>query len=221
MPAPDSKLTGSCPACGELNEPGMVYCMHCGVELAPPASQPSAAKTLPTCPSCGKTDEQSVRFCIYCGADLVPARRATRSLLTHTDELAAQVERSRGLSLQFKLSAAACLVGLLVGLAGGYLKLRSFFSDYVVRSGWPQAGIVVYASLPGAQVTVEELSGRNFTVGRLGATGTVAIPDLPPGSYRVTVSSPGYTSFSTQVEVERNRPAVIGYPVRIELSSRG
>lgn len=49
-----------CSACGESQEPGAVFCTHCGQRLAEDSNGRK-------CPSCGAGNEHDAAFCIHCG----------------------------------------------------------------------------------------------------------------------------------------------------------
>ncbi|MBO4399738.1 MAG: zinc ribbon domain-containing protein [Lachnospiraceae bacterium] len=62
--APASGAT--CPGCGNVVAPGMLFCNKCGTKL-PEAPAPAAGKT---CPNCGNAVNDGMAFCNKCGTKL-------------------------------------------------------------------------------------------------------------------------------------------------------
>jgi hypothetical protein len=228
----------NCTSCGEANQPGMRFCMNCGESLAPKAkgltspfpSEPTRYVTQSVarpCHRCGKTDELNNRFCVFCGADTVvtPTQEeamraflATRDTSTmETPVVDAAAIRQRNTGMAYKKFAIAAVLGLVFGYGASFLP-AGVLQDSVIRSNWPSDGLVLYVSPGNSQVLIEDESGRSFTLGRTSSEGTLTIPDLPPGNYSVTVSAPGYVSRSSNVRVNPDEVAVVGYPVRVNLS---
>ncbi len=64
--------------------------------------------------------------------------------------------------------------------------------------------------MPGAEVTVQ---GRTLTTDP--ATGSVSIPDLPDGSYTVTVRKPGFEPAEQRIEIKSGAPASFTIQLRL------
>lgn len=56
----------TCPGCGNVVTPGMLFCNKCGTKL-PEAPAPAAGKT---CPNCGNAVDDGMAFCNKCGTKL-------------------------------------------------------------------------------------------------------------------------------------------------------
>lgn len=216
-----SHANGQCPACGELNDAGMAFCMFCGDPL-----RFSKTKVIPglnvseghKCPSCGKFDPLCERFCIFCGAETSPDPK-----LMACDTAEIPIPNSAIATPNQKLPPIllAAPTGVVLGLILGLLVIRPNFEMAVAKQTWPGQGLVIYASPPGCQVTVVESLERNFTLGNTGPKGELALCDLPPGSYHVSISHPQYESFSCEVRIEPKQVVPIGFPKRIELKRSG
>jgi uncharacterized protein YfaS (alpha-2-macroglobulin family) len=65
------------------------------------------------------------------------------------------------------------------------------------------------ASVPGATVTLRQLSTANIRTTHTGADGHFALAALPPARYRVEVSSPGFLNLSSEVTLQERDLALI------------
>lgn len=134
-----------CPACGELNESGMQFCINCGQSLAvqsqpsPPPQQfiqpiedysrnpaMTASQTMALiCSLCGKTDPLNGPFCVFCGGKTVagaPARpvytTAPVPISNDYSNLSMEVQRSgTHVSLQKKNQSSGAVAVVAVILA--------------------------------------------------------------------------------------------------------
>ena len=61
------------------------------------------------------------------------------------------------------------------------------------------------AAVPGASVTIENEGNRDRRTAVTGSTGFYAVPDLPVGSYSVTVELSGYRYHHTRNPWEKDR----------------
>ena len=62
------------------------------------------------------------------------------------------------------------------------------------------------AVVPGATITLRQISTANTRTTHAAADGRFNLAALPPGSYRVEVSSPGFFDLSEQLHTEGARP---------------
>lgn len=182
------------------------------------------------CPSCGRADNLSQFYCVHCGTDMQPAvaklvTRATGSDTRPTglparptagDERVAAAPARPYKPPKFYTPLATGL-GIVAGVLLAYLAVGQGVDRLAVQSHWPAHGLVIYASPPDASVVIAERAGKNFTVGRTGPSGTLSLADLPAGHYRITLSAPGRIPVVKDIQVEANRPAVLGFPTRIDL----
>ncbi len=113
------------------------------------------------------------------------------------------------------VSAAA---GIAAGVALAFIARNAGLLNLLTHSGLPRHGLVIFAQPPEATVMIQERSGRAFTVGRTGKTGSLSLPDLPPGYYRLTLTASGRIPVVKDVQVEDDKPAILGFPARIELA---
>lgn len=201
----------------------MIFCVNCGSQLAgqQPAAEAHAGST--ACPQCGQIEEQGHMFCTNCGATLPLAQPATAPVSSRTGRGAvfkpvASKRRGNQSPLLVPLSLAA---GVAAGVGLAFLARNIGLLEKISPSGWPAHGLVVFASPSFAQVVIEERSGKAFTVGRTGKSGSLSIPDLPAGSYRLTLSAPGCLPAVKDIQVEENQALILGYPARIDLASPG
>ncbi len=240
-----------CPRCDRHNDPGMGFCMECGEARrggtttmpaqatstnsgqtssgfprqatgAIPAQQPARGRI---CPSCGQFDALSNRFCIYCGSSTQTVTfeqfKSMQEMTVDIQSLPVETARPVPPALPVGLMVAAAVCGVVSGILISLFAYPAFMENIVVKSSWPPAGLVLYAQPPLAQVTLEENTGRHFTLGQTGLEGELTVTDLPPGGYRLTLSAPGYQSVIRDLQLERNKVTVIGYPQTIELPNAG
>jgi hypothetical protein len=69
------------------------------------------------------------------------------------------------------------------------------------------------AAVPGAEVVIQ---GRTLTSDP--ATGSVSLPDLPEGSYTVTVRKPGFETAEQKIEVKAGAPA--NFTIQLKLAAQ-
>ncbi|HEY9869090.1 MAG TPA: zinc ribbon domain-containing protein [Candidatus Obscuribacterales bacterium] len=239
-------LAWRCPSCGNENAAGMGFCMECGEPRrgltgsfpvqAGESDKPTGTQTYTremapaetpqgrgrVCPACGKFDPLSNRFCVYCGASTQTAMfdRAMQSQTAtlEVEPLAAPRRAVPALPPGVMIGAAA--FGVVSGILVGIFAYSAFIEDMIVKSSWPAAGLVLYASPPLSQVTVKDNTARHFALGQTGPEGELTVTDLPPGSYTLILAAPGYQTFARDLQLERNKVTVIGYPQRIQLASK-
>ncbi len=204
---------GRCSACGQVNEPGMSFCVNCGQPL-PVGAGTMATGTRPAaavCPSCGRADELSQAFCLHCGASMQAGQPAVR----RRTEAAAPAAIERRLRRDYKLAAAAA--GVLAGAGLACLSVQLGAERIAGAGNWPRRGLVVYAQPARATVMIQDRAGRSLTAGATGPTGSLSVSDLPPGFYRVSLSAPGYRPVVQDLRLEPDKVAVLGFPRPIEL----
>jgi hypothetical protein len=215
-----TNLQNNCPACGAANEAGMLFCVNCGSQLGGDA--PKGIK----CPACGQVDEMSQTFCVYCGCSVAQlaakeaARRPRRPYPAgRKDARTPAPSEPKAKAKEPNYLAAAILIGIAAGTALAFVAHQSGAFNLLARSNWPESGLVIYATPPEILVTIAERSGKTFTVGKTSRTGSLAIPDLPAGSYRVMLSSPGKLSVIKDIETDGKKAVVLGFPTRINLAA--
>lgn len=214
-------VTEPCPGCGVESQPGMSFCMHCGTSLATQAttcSQISEDVGRP-CPACGKVDYLSNVFCVLCGADMTFVSQQLEAQMSAPGISGQSMKPGFWLDLlshhHFLL---ATVTGVLLGLPLALWLVNPVLEKTVVRNNWPRSGLVVYALPSCSQVVLEDFSGARFMLGQTGPAGSLAIPDITPGTYRLTLAHPGYKSLVREINIESDNVMVLGFPKRIELT---
>src|SRR4029434_8348027 len=220
-------LAWRCPGCGKHNDPGMGFCMECGearrgvtssvpaqttstggytrpMTGAHPVQQPARGRI---CPSCGQFDALSNRFCIYCGSSTQTVTfeqfKAMQEMTVDMQSLPSEPARPVPPAIPVGAMIAAAACGIVSGVLISLFAYPAFVQDMVVKSLWPPAGLVIYAQPPLTDVTLEENTGRQFTLGQTGAEGELMITDLPPGGYHLTLSAPRHESSVREIQLER------------------
>ena len=214
----------------------MAFCVFCGQALPQtPAAEPLLTGEVRLCPKCGKADSFNTRFCVFCGSDtaLAPGarsggqaaverpglRRPTRATKAQMMTSSERAEGKKQIAPRWSIIAA--IAGLCVGMVAAYLGMNSGLELLAIKNSWPHRGLIVYATPSMAQVYLEEQSGQVFTIGQTGPDGALSLPDVPPGTYRLTLSAPGRKELETEIRVELDRVTVIGFPKRIDLPLAG
>lgn len=217
-----STAVGGCPGCGEINEPGMAFCINCGQALVPQPAESAGQGNGTVCPSCGVLDEMKHTFCVECGASMSPQMPKMSTFPTGTVAAGGQ-QQAWTMSPAIAKPAAnftilAALVGISAGVGLAFVARNAGLLNVLTHSGLPRHGLVIFAQPPEANVMIQERSGKSFTVGRTGKSGSLSLPDLPPGTYRLTLYAGGHIPVVKDVEIEDDKPAVLGFPARIELA---
>lgn len=239
--------TWRCPGCGTNNDPGMGFCMECGEARRGTTTMPAQGSpgqtssgfprqgtgTVPVqqptrgriCPSCGQFDALSNRFCIYCGSSTQTVTfeqfKSMQEMTVDIQSVTGETARTVPPALPVGLMVAAAVCGVVAGVLIALFAYPSLMENIVVKSSWPPAGLVLYAQPSLAQVMLEENTGRHFTLGQTGTEGELTVTDLAPGTYRLILSAPGHKSVTRDVDIERNKVTVLGYPEKITLPSAG
>jgi len=224
----------TCQNCNEINDPGMLFCIHCGSGLTASADKVRASKrdTGGKCPACGKQDDLNMRFCIFCASPMVleetPGRRADK--FSWEMELADNGQPGKpakvtNAALKFKDAVQKSPTkkavnylpfGFAAGAILGLVALTGPAQDYVKRTylsgAWPKKSLTVYTKHPFAQVTVYQPSdAKAFTMAETDANGAVRFVNLEAGDYNMKITGNGLRTAFQQVTVEDERPTVIGY----------
>jgi len=94
----------------------------------------------------------------------------------------------------------------------------------VLAEAQPAAGVIQgtvttqsgSVRLPGAELTVTDLSGRQVSQLLCGEDGRFTIPSLAPGTYRVAAALPGFTPVTLTVTVPSPKAAALSFDLPIE-----
>ncbi|MBI4534551.1 MAG: carboxypeptidase regulatory-like domain-containing protein [Candidatus Melainabacteria bacterium] len=196
----------------------MSFCMSCGQSLSLPTASQAPADTGRACPNCSKVDYLSNVFCVFCGADMTFMPQQLDKPSPGTYISVESTKQSFWLDLLSRHHfLLASVTGVLLGLPLALWLVNPALETAVIRSHWPRSGLVVYALPPSSQVVLEDFSGARFVLGQTSPSGSLAISDLPPGPYRLTLAHPGCKSFVREINIETNNVMAIGFPKRIEL----
>ncbi len=115
------------------------------------------------------------------------------------------------------LTWAAISIGVVTGVMLSWFGYQSGLFNGSATTGWPKRGLVIFVTHPETVVNIQERTGKNFTVGRTSKNGSLSIPDLPAGLYRLTLSAPGRIPVVKDVELDPEQAVVLGFPQRINL----
>lgn len=229
----------TCQNCNETNDPGMLFCIHCGNGLTAAAEKIRSNTTMMggKCPACGKQDDLNMRFCIFCASPMV-LDQAARPL----DKFSWEMELSdNGLKSKSVTSAALKFkdavqksptkkainylpYGLAIGAALGLIALVTQAQDVVKRTylsgAWPAKSLTVYTKHPFAEVTLyDPADAKVFTLAETDANGSVRFTNLSAGDYNIKITGKGLRTAFQQVTIDDEKPTVIGYgeDKRVEL----
>lgn len=180
-------------------------------------------ETQPVCKSCGKTGGVEGRFCIFCGCDnstdkavygKAPPQKESGFFQNQDFERSLNSGQKVSLTLFIALST---VLGLIFGWVLVFIAFRTQLVEIIASKRWPSSGFVLYADPPKSFVRLLKEGEGNFTFGRTGVNGALAIPDLKSGKYTLEVSMPGYKPFSQDIEIKADKALVVGFPERIKL----
>lgn len=219
----------TCQNCNEINDPGMLFCIHCGKGLTASAEKMRSNTTTMggKCPACGKQDELNMRFCIFCSSPMVleiAPRTATK--FSWEGELAdnGQPKKITDAALKFqdavkKTPTKKPVNYLPIGLAAGAILglfaislAQDFVKNAYLSGTWPKKSLTVYTKHPFAQVTVYEPSdAKVFTMAETDAKGAVRFTNLEAGDYNMKITGNGLRTAFQQVKIDDEKATVIGY----------
>ncbi|MBS1953728.1 MAG: zinc ribbon domain-containing protein [Cyanobacteria bacterium SZAS-4] len=230
----------TCHNCNETNDPGMLFCIHCGTGLTASAEKIRSNTTMMggKCPACGKQDDLNMRFCIFCSSPMVLDAASQRPMdkFSWEMELADNELKSKSVTsaaLKFKDAVQKSPTkkainylpyGLAFGAAFGLLALVPRVQDAAQRTylsgAWPAKSLTVYTKHPFAEVTLYQPSdAKVFTLAEADANGAVRFTNLEAGDYNMKITGKGLRTAFQQVSVDGEKPTVIGYgeDKRVEL----
>ena len=228
----------NCPACQQINEPEMSFCIFCGCGLHD--QEDTKIQGGQTCPSCGRFDELNIKFCVLCGSKLkigtggdtppelsrlswemdqprsIPAVR-TPARVSPRAKLGSR--RGKGKRRLLPIWFAA---GALAGSAAAAFASYIGVPDRCAQFGLPTRGLAIYTQAPFIKVIVQDMESKNFTLGSTGGQGTLIIDDLAPSKeYRLKMEGEGYdTAYFSPFKPAANRGTILGFPKRISLPPR-
>ena len=109
------------------------------------------------------------------------------------------------------LVLAACLLGLLIAPASGQLLLGNIGGTVTDATGAP---------IPNAKVEAQNTGTNLVVTATTQGNGIYQLPNLPLGTYKVTVSQPGFqTRAFTSIDVQANRTATVDAQLQIATQS--
>jgi len=221
----------TCQNCDEINDPGMLFCIHCGKGLTASAEKIRSNTTAMggKCPACGQQDELNMRFCIFCSSPMVLDQTGQRPVNKFSWEMEladnGQPKAVTSAALKFKDAVQKSPtkkninylpIGLAAGATLGFLALLPFAQDLVKRTylsgAWPKKSLTVYTKHPFAEVTIYEPSdAKVFTLAETDAKGAVRFNNLEPGDYNIKITGKDLRTAFQQINIDGDNPAVIGY----------
>jgi len=213
-----------CQACGHASIEGLQHCLHCGA-LKPNDSR-SADNRSQTCPKCGRSDKDSISFCAFCGCKLSGPTDSTAPKQAYRWTKPAQRRRHSTTKKQNSKKASTVAKRLLVTMAiGAILATAAGTSNCLIllkpveeHLSWQGHSVVVYAKPSGAQISLK-LGATPVTSAQIQKNGKASFDGLSPGRYLLVVEAPGSRSAFGTITVNKDAPAIIGYPQPIELTS--
>jgi hypothetical protein len=230
MPDRAVQLSVDCPICGQQIPTGVRFCLDCGSAVNTPDK--SSIKSIDqTCQTCKSADPFNVAFCVNCGRKL-EAKKASLKRKTgfswQVDEKSAFAEIAQKVPRpapkpgigKASLVGIAVLGALVGGLAAVSVTNSSNWRFALERCHWPHQGLALYVQPPLAKVALEEEKTNQIIVGQVHADGSLKFKHIPAGRYRLFIDAPGHVSAFTFVDVEANRPTVIGFPSPVQLPVR-
>ncbi|CAN5188742.1 hypothetical protein BH10CYA1_BH10CYA1_41350 [soil metagenome] len=221
----------TCKSCNETNDPGMLFCIHCGQGLTASAEKIRSNTTIMggKCPACGKQDDLNMRFCIFCSSPMVLDQASQRPVdkFSWEMELAenGQLKSATNAALKFKDAVQKSPTkkainylpfGLAVGAALGLVALIPHVQDLVKRTylsgAWPKKSLTIYTKHPFAEVTIYEPSdAKVFTLAETDDKGAVRFVNMEAGDYNMKITGKGLRTAFQQVKIDGDKPTVIGY----------
>lgn len=181
-----------------------------------------------TCLACGRSDPLNKEFCIYCGqkaattaVNLPGSNTSGVSMQTQINALEQDIRHSTPEPPPGKhpIPILPGLLGVLGGLVVGSLlaiPAKQLLEAKIVHGQWPTSGLVIYADKQ-AQVFIKSADDKVFTAAATAPNGSLAIDDLQPGKYDVTITAHDGKSKHEKVSIEPGHPAVLGYPQKLHL----
>jgi hypothetical protein len=226
MPDRTVQLSVDCPFCGQQIPNGVRFCLDCGSQVT--AFDKSIDQI---CHTCKAADEFNVTFCVNCGRKLEAKKPSTKKktgFSWQVDEKSAFAELAEKPPRPARKTGVAqttlFVIGLLGALSGALAAVAITESGgwrfAIERCHWPHQGLALYVQPPLAKVALEEEKTNQITIGQVHADGSLKFRRMPAGRYRLFIDAPGHVSAFTLVDVEANRPTVIGFPSPVQLPAR-
>lgn len=205
----------------------MQFCIFCGQSLVV-SSAPLVGKLV--CTLCGKDDPLNGQFCVFCGGRTVVFNSADANQSVHSPEIKPSVitpKRAAGgipsVAVGSSKGASSTVVVMMLGLlTGGVLGLALTLMAWgkldlaMVKHMWPKEGLVLYGSQPLSSLSLESADEKNFFFGSTGSSGSLAMENLPPGSYRLQLNGKNNKVIKKDLQINNGQPVVLGYPEPLE-----
>ena len=293
-----------CPACSEINEGGMQFCIFCGQSLAPAPAPVQVVAPLPApaplpvvapieemratsnqmmvlvCTLCSKSDPLNGQFCVYCGGRTIAAPLpyqgssgqnfaavsgsqafgassqafgpssqnfgtssqafgpssqnfgpssqnfgpTSQQTAVSAPDIRHSEEYVRNASPQAKSSGfpviAAVLLAIIFGAGAGVGAVyfaKSEVEKSALKSLWPAEGLLIFSNAPDAKLSVADKNSKSFVFGRLSSKGTLQLPTITPGDYKLTISDENDKEVNSEFSSIQGSANVLGYPSRLEI----
>ncbi len=211
-----------CKGCGRSDELNNRYCIFCGSDIktfVAKASNPEALARF--------TSELS-QFDLESGEELgpleaadrpsTPANTATASTASKAASPTVYKTRADGKTNNGLLTLAGFLfLGLLSGSALAY-----FFNGPTLAEAYnllnlnaQREGLAIFTKQPTVRVVVESKDRTHYTLGQT-SKGSLVIPDIDPGFYRVILTVPGSDSIVETVDLIKSKLNVLGYEQKVD-----
>jgi hypothetical protein len=225
MPDRTVQLSVDCPFCGQQIPTGVRFCLDCGAAVNAPEKSIDRR-----CHKCNEADEFNSTFCVNCGSKLEskPSTKRKTGFSWHVDEKSAFAEMAEKVPRPTQKAgtgkASLFVIALLGALSGALAAAALTQSDTwrfaLERCHWPRQGLAIYVQPAQAKVALEEETTNRIIIAQVHADGSLKFRHIPAGRYRLLIEAPGYVSAFTLVDVQANRPTVIGFPSPLQLPSR-
>lgn len=110
----------------------------------------------------------------------------------------------------------AIILGAGAGAAGVYFA-KSEVEKTALKSLWPSEGLLIFSNAPDAKLSVADKNSKSFVFGRLSSKGTLQLPTITPGDYKLTISDENDKEVSSEFSSSQGSANVLGYPSRLEI----
>ncbi len=228
-----------CIFCGSslIREPSKLEELHHSQQPGPHQSSIITVPSFPSasalvCTVCHRTDPLHGQYCVFCGGRTASTGGTDSSQLNSRSHLmtdrppmtssgefpyAHVVHQSRQ-SPAGSSKMGTILVTMLAAVLGSALGFGSLFLlkgmvepkiQERLRTG---DGLLLYTSLPGSSVMLENYDEKSLYAGITGKNGGLTIDSILPGSYRISVTDSGGHVVRKNTAVASGQLTTLGYP---------
>lgn len=203
-----------CKSCGRADELNNRYCIFCGADIktfVAKAANPEALARF--------TSELS-QFEVEPVEDLRTVEPADRPSQPATPTVYKTRPDGKS-SHRFSSIFTFIVLGLLSGAALAYLfngpTLAEAYNLLTLNA--QKEGLVIFTKQPTVRVVVESKDRTHYTVGQT-TKGSLVIPDIDAGFYRVILTVPGSDSIVETVDLLKSKLNILGYDKRVDATGK-